>query len=137
MWFKIYLFFTKSIKIMTSFHKKYWSHRKNFPRNIFGYGTVYLELLILIFQSLTNYFEDFTEGSPMDIPQPIKPQKSLALVVLNFECLLKPFNWFALHCKWHDEFLHDTSFYWKVLPNRLFIVKLRGFEFHIPYIPSR
>ena len=33
------------------------------------------------------------EGSPMDpTPQPIRSQKSPALVGLNFDCLLKPFN---------------------------------------------
>ena len=35
-------------------------------------------------------------------PQPIEPQKSLALFGLNFECLLKPFNWLALDCKLLD-----------------------------------
>ena len=35
-------------------------------------------------------------------PQPIEPQKSLALFGLNFECLLKPFNWLALGCKLLD-----------------------------------
>ena len=37
-------------------------------RNKFWYGTVYEELLILIFQSLTNYVKDFKEGSPMEPP---------------------------------------------------------------------
>ena len=38
-------------------------------------------------------------------------QKSPVLFGLNFECLLKPFNWFALDFKWLDQFLYDTSFY--------------------------
>ena len=53
---------------MTSFHKKYWRHCKNDPMEQIWYGTVYKKLLILIFQFLTNYVKDFTEGSPVNPP---------------------------------------------------------------------
>ena len=36
-------------------------------------------------------------------------QKSPSLFELNFECLLKPFIWFTLACKWLDKFPYDTS----------------------------
>ena len=42
------------------------------PQNKFWYGTVYWELLILIFQFLTNYVKDFMEGSPVN-PNPTPP----------------------------------------------------------------
>ena len=35
-------------------------------------------------------------------PQPIETQKIAAFFGLNLQCLLKPFNWFALDCKWID-----------------------------------
>ena len=38
-------------------------------------------------------------------PQPIEPKKNPTLFELNFECLLKPY-WFALDCKWLDQFLY-------------------------------
>ena len=51
--------------MLTSFQK--WSHRTKF-----WYDTVYQELLILIFQFLTNYVKDFTEDGRMNrSPLPI------------------------------------------------------------------
>ena len=41
---------------MASFHKK--SIAKMIPQNKFRYGTVYYELLRLIFQFFTNYIKD-------------------------------------------------------------------------------
>ena len=63
------------MQIMTSFHKKADIIPKMIPRDKFWYSTVYEELLILIFQFLTNYVKDFTEGSPMNPPQPINIKK--------------------------------------------------------------
>ena len=39
---------------------------KMIPCNKVSYGTVYYELLIRIFQSLTNYVMDFMEKGPID-----------------------------------------------------------------------
>ena len=127
MWFKIYghfFFLQNLLKLWCYFRKNTNVIAKMIPRNKFWYGTGYL-LILSIFQSLTNHDKDFTNGVPMD-PQPIKPKKSPTLVRLNFECQLKLFTWFALHYKWLDQYLYDTSFYWKVFPNRLYIVKSRG-----------
>ena len=50
-----------SQKLLTLFQN--WSHGTNFDMVL-----RIKELLTLIFQSLTNYFKDFTEDSPMDPP---------------------------------------------------------------------
>ena len=72
--------FTKFIKIMTSFHKKYWHYRKNDPtKQILTFSCV-LRVTILIFQYLANYVKDFMEGRPVDPPSNLLNLKRVQLL---------------------------------------------------------
>ena len=53
---------------MASFHKK--SIAKMIPQNKFRYGTVYYELLRLIFQFFTNYIKDLRRRDHWTPPPP-------------------------------------------------------------------
>ena len=61
-----FLFLSNLLKLWRHVTKNTDVIPKMIPRNKFWYGTVYWELLIRTFQSLTNYVKDFTEKSPMD-----------------------------------------------------------------------
>ena len=94
-----FLFYIKFIKIMTPFYKKHWRYRKNDPTE---------QSIVCYCVLRVTYTSFYPEPIMLRIlrrrvqwtPQPTEPQKSPALFRLNFECLLKPFNWFALDCKW-------------------------------------
>ena len=88
------IFFYKIYLNMTSFHKNADVIAKMIPRKKISHGTVYQELLILIFQSLINYIKNFMKGSTFNPPQ---TSKSSVLVGLNFEFFFLCKYMYTLH----------------------------------------